>query len=77
MSHSSPDTHSPPQRPALWGAAIGLLAMSLATVVGVIAGLEPETILLRATIGGGVAAAVTAITAIVVQSSASAGDDGD
>lgn len=36
-----------------WGFAAGLLAACLYTLLGVLAGHQPETILIRAAVGGG------------------------
>ena len=74
MPQSVPDLSASPQRPALWGTAVGLLAASLATVVGVATGLDPDTIVLRAAVGGSVAALVATLTAVAVQAAASVDD---
>jgi hypothetical protein len=36
-----------------WGLAVGLLAACLYTLLGVLAGHQPETILVRSAVGGG------------------------
>lgn len=77
MSQPVPDLSAPPQRPALWGIAVGLLAASLATVVGVAKGLDPDTIVLRAAIGGSIAALVALLTAVAVQATASVNEGHD
>lgn len=53
--------------PGTWGLTIGLLGFSVATLAGVAAGQEPETILTRAVVGASLAAALAHLAAQLVQ----------
>lgn len=62
-------------QPQTWGVAIGLLAFSVATLVGITTGLEPETICLRAGTGGLAAGGVTLLASRLVRLGARTGDE--
>ena len=67
-SEATPAVH-PPWAPRTWGLTLGLLTASLAMLVGVVSGLEPETILLRSVIGGGLTGTLAWVTAWLIGSS--------
>ena len=50
----------------MWGTALGVLAASGTTLCGTIIGLEPETILLRALVAGGLVGLGIQLTAAMV-----------
>lgn len=62
-------------QPQLWGVAIGLLAFSVATLVGITTGLEPETIFLRAGTGGLAAGGVTVVAGRLLRLCSQAWDE--
>lgn len=63
---STPSRSSQPNeswRPRTWGFVIGSLTASLATLVGVWADVEPDTVLSRAAVGGMLVGGITFLTA--------------
>ena len=66
---------SPSQRtPQGWGCAAGVLAFSAITLSGMTLGLQPETILLRATAGGALVALGVLTVALVIQTAMTPSD---
>lgn len=55
---TQPESH---WNPRTWGAAIALLAFSVATLIGIANGLEPDTVLWRALTGAGVAGGMSVV----------------
>jgi hypothetical protein len=49
--------------PRNWGAACAVLTASAVTLIGIVIGLEPETILLRTTVSGAAVGIVVSLTA--------------
>lgn len=62
----------PMQQP--WGLATGLLAGCVITLIGVLLDLQPDTILLRALLGGSL---IGGLTSVVVRSCRAMLPDGD
>lgn len=69
---NQPESH---WSPLTWGAAIALLAFSVATLIGIANGHEPDTVLWRALTGAGVAGGMSVVLGQLIQLAPDLHDD--
>jgi hypothetical protein len=56
-----------PTSPPPWGGIAGLLMACLVTLVGVVRGLDPDVILIRATVGGVLLGVLAAVASAILK----------